>query len=57
MAASYPYSCPAHTSNGLTDVMLSSRRIDTITFPAVLLSTSPIPISHNPGFLSNGIRR
>ena len=56
MVASYPYSCPAHTSNGLTDVMLSSRRIDTITFPAVLLSTSPIPISHNPGFLSNGIR-
>ena len=37
--------------------MMSPRRVDTITFPAILLSTSPTPIGHNPGFLSNGTRR
>ena len=26
-----------------------------ITFPTILLKTSPTPIGHNPGFLSKGI--
>ena len=55
--SSHPDSCPAQTCNGPTDVMMSSRRVDTITFPTILLSASPAPIGRNPGFLSNGIRR
>ena len=51
----HPDSCPAHTCNGPTDVMMSSCRVDTITFPTILLSTTPTPIGCNLGFLSNGI--
>ena len=50
----HPDSCPAHTCNGPTDVMMSSCRVDTITFPTILLSTTPTPIGRNLGFLSNG---
>ena len=42
--------------NGPTDVIMSSGRVDKITFPTILLSASPTPIGHNPGFLSNRIR-
>ena len=56
-AASNPDFCPAHTWNGLTDMMMSSRRVDTITFPNIRLSTSPTPTCRSLGFLSNGIRR
>ena len=55
MAASHPGSCPAHTCNGPIDEMMSSRRIDTITFPTILLSTTSKSDNQNPGFLSNGI--
>ena len=55
MAASHPGSCPAHTCNGPIDEMMSSRRIDTITFPTILLSTNSKSDNQNPGFLSNGI--
>ena len=37
--------------------MMSSRRVDTITFPTILLSTSSKRIGPNNGFLSNGIKR
>ena len=37
--------------------MILSRRVDTTTFPTILLSTSSTPIGHNPVFLSKGIRR
>ena len=47
----------AHTCYGPTDVMMSSRGVDTIIFPTILLSTSPTSIGCSPGFLSNGIRR
>ena len=49
----------AHTCNDPTGMMMSSRRVDTdtITFPTILLNTSPTPIGRNPGFLSNEIRR
>ena len=57
MAALHPDSCPAHTCSVPTDVMMLSRRVDTITFPTFLLSISPTPLGRNSGFLSNGIRR
>ena len=53
--SSYLDSCSVHTCSDPTDVMISFRRIDTITFPSVLLSTSPTPIGYNLGFFSNGI--
>ena len=53
----FPDSRTAHTYNGPNDVMMPCRRADTITFPAILLSTSPTPIGHNPGFLCNEIRQ
>ena len=56
-AASHPYFCPAYTCDCPTDEMMSSRRVNTITFPTILLSTSRTPIDRNPGFLSNGIRQ
>ena len=37
--------------------MMSSRRVVTITFPTILLSTSSKRIGPNNGFLSNGIKR
>ena len=49
--------CPADSYSGLTDLMIPSRRVDTITFPTLLLSTFPAPIGCNSGFLSSGIRR
>ena len=53
----HPDSCPADSCSGLADLMISSRKLDTITFPALLPSTFPAPIGRNPGFLSSGIRR
>ena len=37
--------------------MMSLQTTDTMTFPRILLKTSPIPMGLNPGFLLIGMSR
>ena len=40
----------------MSDLVICSFRIETITFAAVLCKISPTPIARRPGFLSSGIK-
>jgi len=57
MVDSQPASRPAQVCRQPIDEMISSRRADVTTFPAILLRISPTPIGQRPGFLSRGISR
>lgn len=54
---SQPASCPAQTSSGPTDVIMSIRLCVTTILPVIRYSASAIPIGRSPEFLSSGIIR
>ena len=55
IAALLPHSCPAHNCIYPVARCTSSLRIPRTAFPMVLLTVSPIPMGHTPGFLSKAI--
>ena len=54
---SQPASCPAQTSTGPTDVIMSIRLRVTTILSVIRYSTSAVPIGRSPEFLWSGIIR